>query len=259
MNRSQAWIHPEASVSGEAVIEPFAAIYGDVEIGAGTWVGPGAVIMDGARIGKDCKIYPGAVISAIPQDLKYKGESTTVEIGDRTTVREFVTINRGTSDRMKTAVGNDCLLMAYVHIAHDCLIGDHCIIANASTLAGHITMEDHVTLEGLVAVQQFIRIGSNAFVAGTSKVRKNIPPYIKAAREPLGYAGVNAIGLKRRGFSKEDIRKIEDIYRLLFVHNTNIGQGVESVKGKIEVSIYKTQILNFISESENGIIRGPLG
>ena len=178
--------------------------------------------MDGARIGKNCKIFPGAVISAIPQDLKFQGEKTTAEIGDNTTIRECVTINRGTSDRLKTVVGNNCLLMAYVHIAHDAFIGNNVILANTANIAGHVTIEDYVILEGVGAVQQFIKIGAHSFIAGGSLVRKNVPPFVKAAREPLSYAGINAIGLRRRGYDPAVISQIEDIYRHIFVHGTNV-------------------------------------
>ncbi|MFB6258712.1 MAG: acyl-ACP--UDP-N-acetylglucosamine O-acyltransferase, partial [Flavobacteriales bacterium] len=221
MSKPEANVHPEAKIGEDVRIEPFATVMEDVEIGDGTWIGPNATIMSGARIGKNCEIYPGAVVSAIPQDLKFEGEYTTTEVGDRTIIRECVTVNRGTKDRYKTEIGSDCLLMAYVHVAHDCSIGNYCIIANAVNLAGHIVLEDWVVLEGLVAVQQFLRIGAHAFVAGASLVRKNVPPFVKAAREPLSYTGVNRIGLKRRGFSDETIATIEQIYRLLYVQNSN--------------------------------------
>ncbi len=259
MNRSRAWVHPDSHIAEGVNIGPNATIYGDVEIGSGTWIGPNTVIMDGARIGQNCKVFPGAIIAGIPQDLKYAGENTTVEIGDNTVIREFVTVNRGTSDRMKTTVGSGCLLMAYVHVAHDCIIGNNCIIANASTLAGHVVLADHITLEGMVAIQQFVHIGKYSFIAGTSKVRKDVPPYIKAARDPLGYAGINAIGLKRKGFNNEEIRQIEDIYRLLYVIHSNNKKGIAAINKTIPDSEYKSTIMDFINNSENGIIRGPIG
>jgi len=198
------------------------------------------------------------VISAIPQDLKFHGEITTAEIGNNTTIRECVTINRGTVDRNKTVVGNDCLLMAYVHIAHDAFIGNNVILANTANIAGHVTIEDHVILEGVVAVQQFIRIGEHSFIAGGSLVRKDVPPFVKAAREPLTYAGINAIGLRRRGYQTATISQIEDIYRHIFVHGTNVSKSIEEIKASIEDSVEKTQILDFIEGSQKGIIRGPL-
>ena len=214
--------------------------------------------MDGARIGKNCKIFPGAVISAIPQDLKFQGEITTAEVGDNTTIRECVTINRGTSDRHKTIVGSNCLLMAYVHVAHDTFIGNNVILANSANIAGHVTIEDYVILEGVVAIQQFVKIGAHAFIAGGSLVRKNVPPFVKAAREPLSYAGINAIGLRRRGFETAVISQIEDIYRHIFVHGTNVSKSIEEIKASIADSEVKTQILSFIESSEKGIIRGPI-
>ena len=190
--------------------------------------------------------------------MKFHGEVTTAEIGNNTTIRECVTINRGTIDRNKTVVGNDCLLMAYVHIAHDALIGNNVILANTANIAGHVTIEDHVILEGVVAVQQFIRIGEHSFIAGGSLVRKDVPPFVKAAREPLTYAGINAIGLRRRGYQTATISQIEDIYRHIFVHGTNVSKSIEEIKASIEDSVEKTQILDFIEGSQKGIIRGPL-
>lgn len=254
----KAFVHPNAKIGNNVTIEPFAYIAGDVEIGDGTWIGPNSTIMDGARIGKNCKIFPGAVISAIPQDLKFAGEITTAEIGDNTTIRECVTINRGTSDRNKTVVGNNCLLMAYVHVAHDALIGNNVILANTANIAGHVTIEDFVILEGVVAVQQFVRIGAHSFIAGGSLVRKNVPPFVKAAREPLSYAGINAIGLRRRGYDPEVISQIEDIYRHIFVHGTNVSKSIEEIKTSVAESDAKSQILDFIESSEKGIIRGPI-
>ena len=253
-----AFIHPNAKIGKNVTIDPFSYIAGDVVIGEGTWIGPNVTIMDGARIGKNCQIFPGAVISAIPQDLKYKGEETTAEIGDNTTIRECVTVNKGTSDRKKTVVGNNCLLMAYVHIAHDVFVGNNVILANTANIAGHVTIEDHVILEGVVAVQQFITIGEHSFIAGGSLVRKNVPPFVKAAREPLTYAGINAIGLRRRGYDTSTISQIEDIYRHIFVHGTNVSKSIEEIKASIPDSPEKTQILTFIESSDKGIIRGPL-
>ena len=254
----RAYIHPNAKIGKNVIIEPFAYIAEDVEIQDGTWIGPNVTIMDGARIGKNCRIFPGAVISAIPQDLKFEGEVTTAEVGDNTTIRECVTINRGTSDRNKTVVGSNCLLMAYVHIAHDVLVGNNVILANTANIAGHVTIEDHAILEGVVAVQQFVSIGAHSFIAGGSLVRKNVPPFIKAAREPLTYAGINAIGLRRRGFDNDSISQIEEIYRRIFVHGTNVSNSIAEIKENISDSEVKAQIISFIEQSEKGIIRGPL-
>lgn len=251
-----ASVHPDAKLGRDVVIEPFATIYADVEVGDGTWIGPNAVLMDGARIGKGCRIFPGAVIGAIPQDLKFAGEYTTAEVGDGTTIRECVTINRGTADRLRTAVGSNCLLMAYVHLAHDCIVGDHVVIANSVNLAGHVTIDDWAILEGNVAVQQFIHIGAHSFIAGASLVRKNVPPFVKAAREPLSYVGVNVVGLRRRGFTDEQITRIEDIYREIFVRNTNVERAVQNVMQTMPRSHERGIILDFINNSPKGIMRG---
>lgn len=251
-----SYIHPEAKIGKNVTVSPFSTIYENVEIGDDTWIGPNVTIFQGARIGKNCRIFPGAVIAAIPQDLKFKGEVTTVEIGDNTTIRECVTINRGTTDKMKTAVGSNCLLMAYVHVAHDCIIGNNVIIANSVNLAGHVTIEDYVILEGLVAIQQFVTIGAHAFITGGSLVRKNVPPYTKAAREPLQYVGINSVGLRRRGFSNERILEIEDIYRTLYVKGHNVTNALAIIEQEAPVSAEKVEILNFIRGSKDGIMRG---
>lgn len=245
-----------AKLDKSVTVSPFAVVYGNVEIGEGTWIGPHVTIMEGARIGKNCRIFPGAVISAIPQDLKFSGEESTVQIGDNTTIREFVTINRGTKDRMTTAVGSNCLLMAYVHIAHDCLIGNNVILANSVNLAGHITIDNWAILEGLVAVQQFVHIGAHSFVTGGSLVRKNVPPFVKAAREPLSYIGVNSVGLRRRGFSNEMVLQIEDIYRTIYVRGYNVSNAINIVEQEAPASAEKELIVNFIRDSRDGIIRG---
>jgi len=249
-------VDKNAKLGKDVTISPFAVVYGNVEIGDGTWIGPHVTIMEGARIGKNCRIFPGAVLSAIPQDLKFSGEETTVEIGDNTTIREFVTVNRGTKDRMKTSVGNNCLLMAYVHIAHDCAIGNNVILANSVNLAGHVNIEDWAILEGLVAVQQFIHVGAHSFVTGGSLVRKNVPPFVKAAREPLSYIGVNSVGLRRRGFSPERILEIEDIYRTIYVRGYNVSNALNIVEKEAPASVEKELIVRFIRDSMEGIIRG---
>jgi UDP-N-acetylglucosamine acyltransferase len=251
-----AQIHPDAKIGEGVEIGPFTTIYGDVVIGEGTWIGPNVIIMDGARIGKNCRIFPGAVISAIPQDLKFAGEKTTVEIGDNTTIRECCTLNRGTKDRMTTKVGSNCLLMAYVHLAHDAFVGDNCVIANSANIAGHVTIGNWVVVEGVVAVQQFIEIGDHAFIAGGSLVRKNVPPFIKVAREPLSFIGVNSIGLRRRGYTDEQVSRLEDIYRALFVHNNSLAAGVKQIVETLPESEEKQIVLAFIQRSEKGVVRG---
>jgi UDP-N-acetylglucosamine acyltransferase len=256
MNNPLSYIHPDAKIGNNVTIEPFSTIYDNVEIGDNTWIGPNVTIFQGARIGKNCRIFPGAVISAIPQDLKFKGEASVTEIGDNTTIRECVTINRGTVDRMKTVVGSNCLLMAYVHVAHDCILGDNVIIANSVNLAGHVTIEDWVILEGLAAVQQFVSIGAHAFITGGSLVRKNVPPFTKAAREPLQYVGINSVGMRRRGYSNETILEVEDIYRTLYVKGYNVTNAISVIEQEAPVSKEKEQILTFIRESKDGIMRG---
>ncbi len=251
-----SYIHPDAKIGANCRIDPFAVIHENVSIGDGTWVASGAVIFPGARIGKNCKIFPGASVSAIPQDLKFAGEESTAEIGDNTTIRECVTINRGTKDRHKTVIGNNCLLMAYVHVAHDCFLGNNIILANSVNLAGHITIEDHVILEGYVGVSQFVRIGAHSFVSGQTGVRKNVPPFVKAAREPLSYVGVNSVGLRRRGFSNESILAIEDIYRTLYVRGYNVSNALSIIEQEAPSSPEKKQILDFIHNSQDGIMRG---
>lgn len=251
-----AYIHPDAKIGEKVTIEPFTTIAADVIIGEGTWIGPNVSIMDGARIGKNCRIFPGAVISAIPQDLKYSGEHTTATIGDNTTIREYVTINKGTNDKHTTKVGSHCLLMAYVHVAHDCEVGNHVILANCVNLAGHVIIEDHAILEGLVAVQQFVKIGVHTFITGGSLVRKNVPPFVKAAREPLSYVGINSVGLRRRGFSNEAITQIEDIYRTIYVRGFNVTNALNIVEMEAPNIPEKYTIINFIRESVNGIMRG---
>lgn len=251
-------IHPNAKIGKDVVIDSFTTIGEDVEIGDGTWIGPNVSIFNGARIGKNCKIFPGAVISPVSQDLKYQGEYTTTEIGDNTVIREYVTIHKGTEDRKKTVIGSGCLLMAYAHVAHDCLIGDNVIIANSTQLAGHVTIEDWVIVEGMTGIQQFVHIGQHAFVAGRSSVRKNVPPFVKAAREPLCYAGVNSVGLRRRGFSNEVIWQIEDIYRSLYVKELNVSNAINVIEQEAPKSKEKDIILKFIKESTKGIIRGPI-
>lgn len=256
MNQPLAYVHPGAKIANNVVIEPFVSISNNVIIGEGTWIGSNVTIMEGARIGKNCNIYSGAVISAPPQDLKYAGEETLTVIGDNTTIRECVTINRGTIDRQQTIIGSNCLIMAYSHIAHDCIVGSHCIFSNNSTLAGHINVGNHVILAGMTAIHQFCSIGDHAFISGGSLVRKDVPPYVKAAREPLSYVGINSVGLRRRGFSAEKIREIQDIYRILYQKNYNTTQAAEILEAEMEVTRERDEILQFIKDSQRGIMKG---
>lgn len=256
MNQPLAYVNPQAKVAKNVVIEPFVTIDKNVEIGEGTWIGPNVTIMEGAKIGKNCKIFPGAVISAAPQDLKYNGEETSVVIGDNTTIREFVTINRGTKANLETVVGNNCLLMAYVHVAHDCVIGNNCILANAATLAGHINIDDWAIIGGLSAVHQFVNIGAHTMISGGSLVRKDVPPFTKSAREPLSYVGINSIGLRRRGFSSEKIKEIQDIYRIIYLKGYNVTQAIDVIEAEMAATPERDEILSFISRSSRGIMKG---
>lgn len=219
MNNS---IHRNARIGRNVEIGSYVTIEEDVVIGDHCKIGPNAIILNGTRMGSHCSVYPGAVIGAAPQDLKFEGEYSTLEIGNHVTIREYCTINRGTRANFKTSIGDHCLLMAYVHVAHDCEIGHHSILANNVNLAGHIQVGNHVVIGGLVAVHQFVKIGDHVMVGGGSLVRKDIPPFVKAAREPLSFVGVNVTGLKRRGFTQEQIHAIQDIYRMLFVRGYNI-------------------------------------
>ncbi len=250
-------VHPEAIIGQNVTIGPFTFIDKNVVIGDNTWIGPNVTIFEGARIGNNVQIHPGAVISGVPQDLKFDGEITTAEIGDNSIVREYVTINRGTAYAHKTVVGKNCLLMAYAHVAHDCILGDNVILANNVTLAGHVVIEDWAILEGLVAVQQFTKIGQHCFIAGGSLVRKSVPPYIRAAREPISYVGVNKVGLARRQFTPEQITRIQDIYRILFVKGFNLSNALDFITSSFGESPEKDNILAFIHDKpKGGIIRG---
>ncbi|HBS86690.1 MAG: acyl-[acyl-carrier-protein]--UDP-N-acetylglucosamine O-acyltransferase [Bacteroidetes bacterium GWF2_38_335] len=256
MKQPLAYIHREAKIADNVVIEPFTTIDKDVEIEEGTWIGSNVTIMEGARIGKNCRIFPGAVISAIPQDLKFAGEKTTVEIGDNTTIRECVTINRGTRSTFKTVVGNNCLLMAYVHIAHDCRLGNNIILGNSTQLAGEVHIDDWAILSGIVAVHQFVHIGSHVMISGGSLVRKDVPPFVKAAREPLGFMGINSIGLRRRGFDNQKINEIQEIYRMLYLKGFNNTQALEYIEAELPATPERDEVILFVKNSNRGIMKG---
>ncbi|WP_299580929.1 acyl-ACP--UDP-N-acetylglucosamine O-acyltransferase [uncultured Sunxiuqinia sp.] len=256
MKQPLAYVHSESQVAENVVIEPFVTIDKDVIIGEGTRIGSNVTIMPGTRIGKNCRIFPGAIIGAVPQDLKFKGEYTTVEIGDNTTIRECVTINRGTSARGKTVVGNNCLIMAYVHIAHDCLVGNNVILVNSTQLAGEVVVDDWAIIGGMTAIHQFCHIGSHVMISGGSLVRKDVPPYIKAGREPLSYVGINSIGLRRRSYGNEKIREIQEIYRYIYQKGLNIAQAVEIIEAEMSATPERDEILLFVKDSKRGVIRG---
>lgn len=250
-----AFIHPDARIGKDVTIEAFAYVAGNVEIGEGTWVGPNATILDGARIGKNCRIFPTAVISGIPQDLKFRGEDSTAEIGDDTTIREGVTVNRGTAAVGRTIVGNKCLLMAYAHIGHDCEIGNNCIIGNTTGMAGEAKVDDWAILSGGTLVHQFTHIGAHVIIGGGSKVRIDVPPFIKADRDPLSYMGINSVGLNRRGFAKERIDEIHNIYRVIYQNGMNFTKALAHVENTFSPSEDRDYILNFFRTSERGVIR----
>ena len=250
-----AHIHPNAKLGKDIIIDPFAVVEDDVVIGDGTHVMSHAVILKKVTIGKFCNIFPGAVLGAIPQDLKFDGEETSVEIGDNTTIRECVTVNRGTKDKWKTVVGNNCLLMAYSHIAHDCCLGNHVIIANSVQLAGHVEIGDHAIIGGMAAAIQFSKIGAHTYIAGGTEVIKDVPPYIKAGRSPLSYVGINSVGLHRRGFTSEKINTISEIYRNIYLRGFNITQATQFIEKELPDSEEKAEILKFIRESKRGILK----
>ena len=256
MHQPLAYIHSAAEIDRNVVIDPFVTIEKDVIIGKGSWIGSNVTIMEGARIGENCKIFPGAVISAIPQDLKFQGEKSLTIIGDNCTIRECATINRGTSASGKTIIGDNCLIMAYAHIAHDCNIGDNCIIVNSVALGGHVSIGNYAIIGGLSAIHQFVSIGKHAMISGGSLVRKDVPPYVKVAREPLSYVGINSIGLRRRGFSDEKIQEIQDIFRILYQQNNNNTQAIFKIETEILVSKERDEIISFIQNSGRGIMRG---
>ncbi len=251
-----SYVHPEAIIGENVEIGPFVYIDKDVEIGDGCQLAPNVTILEGTKIGKNCKIASNAVIGGLPQDLKFRGEKTTVIIGDNTTIRECATVNRGTAAKGATIVGSNCLLMAYTHVAHDCILGDYVILANATQLAGEVEVDDFAILGGGTLVHQFCRIGAHSMTQGGSKVSKDIPPYVTAAREPLSFVGVNAIGLKRRGFTNEQIEQIQEVYRYVFQSKLNTTNAIAAVLENMESSAERDVIVDFIQASPRGIIKG---
>src|SRR5690554_3628586 len=256
MKHPLACIHPDANIASTVEIEPFAIIDKNVVIGEGTRIGSNVRIMEGTRIGKNCRIFPGAVIGAIPQDLKFRGEETLAVIGDNTTIREFVTVNRGTVARGKTIIGNNCLIMAYCHIAHDCMLGNHIIMANTPQLAEEVVIDAHAILSGGILVHQFTRISSHVMIQGGSKINKDVPLFVKAGRTPVSDAGINAIGLRRRNYTKEQIENILNIYRYLYSMGMNTSQALERIETEFPVTKERDDILLFVRGSSRGIIKG---
>ena len=256
MKQPFAYIHPAAKIHPSVVIDPFVTIDQNVEIGEGTHIGSNVTIMEGARIGRHCNIFPGAVISGIPQDLKFKGEDTVAIIGDNTTIRECVTVNRGTAAKDKTVVGNNCLIMAYSHVAHDCLVDNNVIISNASQLAGEVQVDDFAVIGGGTLIHQFTHIGSHVMIQGGSRINKDIPPFVKAGRDPIAYTGINSIGLRRRDFSNDQIREIQEIYRYLYLSRLNVTDAVDRIEAELPATKERDEIIEFIRNSKRGIVRG---
>ena len=252
---SFARVHPNAKIGENVTIEAFAYVAGDVVIGDGCWIGPGAVLMDGTRLGKNCKVYTGAVISAVPQDLKFRGEVTTCELGDNNTIREAVTISRGTAARGKTVVGSNNLIMTTAHVGHDCVIGSNNVLVNAVLLAGEVEIGDWVVLGGQTAVHQFCRIGSHAMTGGGSLVGKDIPPYVKAAHLPLSFVGVNFIGLRRRGFTPDKVSEIQEIFRILFQSGYAYNKACDMIEEQFAPTPERDEIVQFVRTSKRGILK----
>lgn len=249
-------IHPDAKIGKDVVIGPFVTIDRNVVIGDGCKIGSNVTILDGARIGNNVTIFPGAVISAIPQDLKFRGEETTATIGDNTVIRECVTINRGTSSKGTTKVGRNCLIMAYCHVAHDCNVHDNVIMSNAVQLAGEVEVDDFAIIGGGTLVHQFCHLGAHIMIQGGALINKDVPPFVKGAREPLSYTGVNSIGLRRRNFDSDKIREIQDIYRYLYLSGLNVSDAVRAIRENVPQTPERDMILDFVESSKRGIIKG---
>lgn len=250
-------IHPNAKIAANVKIGPFCYIAENVEIGEGCEIGPHATILDYVKLGKNCKVFPGAVIGAIPQDLKYAGEVTWVEIGDNTTIRECATVNRGTaaSGKKLTKIGNNCLIMSYAHVAHDCHLGDNVIQTSYVGLAGEVDVDDWAIIGGASAAHQFTRIGAHAMVGGGSMISKDVPPYCLAGRRPLSFCGINVIGLRRRHFSSEQIETIKEIYKIIYNDGLNRTDACDKVEKTFPQSTERDIILSFVRESKRGIIK----
>lgn len=251
-----AYIHPKAILASGVCVAPFAVIEENTEIGEGTKIHSGAVIKSGARVGAHCVIHSGAVIAGIPQDLKFSGEDSIAIVGDYTEVRECVTINRGTVSRGKTIVGSHCLLMAYSHIAHDCVLGNNIIIGNTTQLAGEVEVDDYAIISAGTLVHQFGRIGKHVMVQGGSKVTKDIPPYTLVGRDPLAYSGINIVGLRRRGFSNDIVHLINDVYRIIYQRGLNNTMALDTIMEEIDECPEREEIIRFIRASSRGIVRG---
>lgn len=251
-------IHPDAKIGKNTTVGAFSCIYENVEIGEDCVIMNNVTVMPGARIGNGVKIFPGAVVGAIPQDLKFHGEDTLAIVGDGTTVRECVTINRGTASKGKTVVGKNCLLMAYTHVAHDCRIGDNVIVSNAVQFGGEVVVDDHAVIGGGSLIHQFCHLGKYIMLQGGALVNKDIPPYVKAAREPISFVGLNSIGLHRNGFSKEEVQSIAEIYRILYMSDLNVTNALKLITTTLPDSVFRDEIVSFVENSERGVIRSAI-
>ncbi|MBF6628387.1 MAG: acyl-ACP--UDP-N-acetylglucosamine O-acyltransferase [Proteiniphilum sp.] len=255
---SMAFVHPEARLGDNVIVEPFAYIDSNTEIGDGTRVMTQATVLFGARIGKNCTIFPHATIAGIPQDLKFQGEDTLAIIGDNTIIRECATVNRGTASKGFTKVGDGCLIMAYSHVAHDCVLNNHVILGNTTQLAGEVEIDDYAIISGGSLAHQFSKIGAHVMIQGGSRISKDIPPFVMVGREPITYVGLNIVGLRRRGFNSERINSIQEVYRFLYMSGYNISQAVERIEQELPESDDRELILHFIRTSSRGIIRGNM-
>lgn len=253
------FVSPKAQIGNNVTIGAYAVIEEDVVIGDDCWIAPHAIIMNGTRIGSNCRVFPGAVLGAIPQDMKFEGEESELVIGNNVTVREYCTLNRGTKYNHRTVVEDNCLIMAYVHLGHDCIIKKNAILVNNVNLAGHVEVGESAIIGGMAAIHQFVKIGDHAMISGGSLVRKDVPPYVKAGREPLSFIGVNSLGLKRRGFSTEQIREIQEIYRILFVRGYNTTQAIGIIETTVNSSEFRENILDFLEKADRGIMKGFKG
>ena len=251
-----AAVHPDARIAPGVEIGPFCTVSANVEIGEGTRLLSNVTVMDGARIGRNCVIFPGAVVAGIPQDLKFRGEDTVAIVGDNCVLRECVTINRGTASKGKTQVGNNCLIMAYCHVAHDCCVGNGVIMSNATQLAGEVVVDDDTVIGGGSLIHQFCHIGSYVMIQGGALINKDIPPFIRAAREPISFAGLNVVGLRRHGFTAEQLHEVQDIYHILFQSSLNTTEAVARIESEMPDTKIRSMVVDFVKGSERGILKG---
>ncbi len=252
---NNAVVSPKAEIGDNVTINHFAVIEDDVVIGDNVEIHTGAQIENGARISSGCRIFKSAAISCIPQDLKFAGENTTLEIGENTVVREFSTVSRGTQASKKTIIGKNCLIMAYSHIAHDSVVGNNVILANATMLGGHVQIQDWAIIGGFVGIHQFVKVGEHSFTAFSSRITQDVPPYILAGGSPLNYKGLNLVGLKRRGFSEDTIRHIKQAYNFIYGSKYNISDALKAVRDSVPLIEEVKKVIEFIQTSERGIIR----